>query len=115
MLSPPVRLLNNTPYVVGGANNTTLRQWLLQIGVPEFYHIQYEVIGIGPKDLEISAAYLKENLSNATLVFSVGIISDKLLTKAGLMHGALPRTSIKDKKKIMKAITECRNYFLGRV
>lgn len=106
--------VNNIPYVLGGNNTPKLKRWMNQIGVPNYFHLELKVDSIAPGEMWKSAGYLVNNLSHVPLLFSVGLFADKILLKANLKHGALPSTRIKDQKKIMKAIDDCRNYFLER-
>lgn len=116
MQNPPGNLqqLNNLPYVLGGNNTAKLKRWMSQVGVPNYFHLELNVESIAPSEMWKSAEYLVHNFSHVPMLFSVGLFADKVLSKANLKHGVLPSTKVKDQKKIMKAIDECRSYFLER-
>ncbi len=105
----------NKPIVFGGNINSILVKWLQQLGVQDFLHAGVVVRSINPADIQLSADHIRKNYGHAEFIFTVGTFAHKTLTVAGMDHGALPPTSIKDKKEIEAALNHCRNYLLRRM
>lgn len=103
------------PIVFGGNVNSTLKTWLQQLGVSDFLHAAVVVKSIDPADIQLSADYILKHYGHAEFIFTVGIFAHKILTIAGLHHGALPPTATEDLKEIDAALTHCRNYLLRRM
>jgi hypothetical protein len=102
----------NKPVIFGGNVNSTLRSWLQQLGVSDFFHAGVVVRSIDPADIQLSANYIRETYGRATVLLTIGTFAHKTLITAGLDHGALPPTSTKDKKEIEVALHHCRNYLI---
>lgn len=111
MISPLVKQLpQSKPIVFGGNVNSTLKTWLLQLGVTDFLHAGIVIRSIDPADIQLSADRVRQEYGNAAFMFTVGMFAHKTLVAAGLDHGALPPTHTNDLKEIETALNHCRNY-----
>lgn len=111
--SPPP----NSPQVlvIGGNVNGRLRAWLRELGIADFAHAATNVKSISPKDIQLSADYIRKEYGTVEYLFSVGLFADRTLRTAQLDHGALPATNTKDQKIIDMALNNCKNYLLRRM
>jgi|SRR5271166_3031618 len=112
MLSLVVKQPLNNPVVFGGNINGTLKAWLRELGIIDFFHAGVLVRSIAPIDIQLSAEHIRKNYGHARIILTVGTFAHKTLTTAGLEHGALPPTSTKDKKEVEAALNHCRNYLI---
>jgi hypothetical protein len=109
-----VKASKNVPHIFGGNVNSTLRHWLDQLGIKDFVHARLNVHSIDPEQIELSALYFTRTYIGYDCLITVGKISDKVLTLAGLDHGALPPTNA-SKVEVEVAILRCKNYLARRM
>jgi len=111
-----LNLLESTPkpLVFGGNVNSTLKKWLLQLGITDFVHASIVAKSIGKDEIQRSADHIRQTYGHVQIIFSVGLFADKILYNAGLVHGRLPATSNKNQKEISAYLIGCRHYLLRR-
>jgi hypothetical protein len=109
-----VRASKNVPHVFGGNVNSTLKTWLDELGIKDFVHAELEVHSIDPHAMELSALHFTKTYIEYDCIFTVGKIADRILTLAGLDHGALPTTNA-SKQEINESLAKCRNYLVRRM
>ena len=107
-------MIGSQVIIVGGTLNSTLKKWLNQLGIHEFNHFSITINSISAMSLEEASIRLQRSIPVTAMIISVGPLAAKLLDKGYLLHGALPATHIKDKKKIETSLTHCKNYLTLR-
>jgi hypothetical protein len=107
--------VNNQPLVFGGNVNSTLKTWMEQLGIRDFAHAKMLTRSIVPAEIKLSADFIRREYGHYTYIFTVGIFADKVLTAAGIDHGAFPATSTTDKKSIVNSMANCRTYLMRRM
>lgn len=100
--------------VVGGNINGTLKKWLAQLNIHEFTHYEIHVESISKEQLVEVANRLYTSIPLTAMVLSVGTLADRVLNLCWVLHGTLPDTRTKDKKRITLALVHCRNYLTLR-
>jgi hypothetical protein len=107
-------MIGSQVIIVGGTLNSTLKKWLNQLGIHEFNHFTLPIEDISPEALTSTSWGLYNSIPITAMIISVGPLAAKLLDKVYLLHGALPSTSTKDKKKIATSLAQCKNYLTLR-
>jgi len=100
--------------IIGGTVNNVLKKWLTHLGIKDINHIEYIVNDISIERIGEEAKHLREILPTDAVIITIGSLADRLLNLSFVVHGALPATSTKDKKKIEAAIGRCRDYLTMR-